>query len=174
MYDFTEQVEKQSRIFEAFIFWLLNRSSIKRVERATKAEDLSGVDLWVWHPDSLCGRMSMQVKVDFIGHQTGNMAYEIVSQAYVGEGDPKLGWGLELYQIDYLAYILAETGLITIYSAPRLQAEVLTRYKQYRTFAAQNKGYLTLGVLVPLRQFEGEPGVILYVGDIMDLNAATS
>jgi len=116
----------------------------------------------------------MQVKTDFIGHQSGNMAYEIVSQAYAGEGDPKLGWGLKLYQIDYLAYILAQTGLITIYSAPKLQGEVLSSYKQYTTFAAQNKGYLTLGVLVPLRRFETEPGVILYMGNIMDLNARAS
>jgi len=45
VYDFTEQFEKQERIFEAFIFWLLNRSTIARVERASKAEDLAGVDL---------------------------------------------------------------------------------------------------------------------------------
>lgn len=168
MYDFKEQVEKQERIFEAFNFWLLNRSTVERVECATRAEDLAGVDLWIYNPD----KMSMQVKIDFIGHSTGNMAYEIVSQAYVGEGEAKLGWGLKLSGIDYLAYILAETGLITIYSAPDLQARVLTLYKTYRTFAASNPNYLTLGVLVPLREFESDKSVFLFEGDMYDLCAA--
>lgn len=163
MYDFTDQLEKQKEAFEACETWLINRTHVDKVEKAALEDDLAGVDLWVYCPV----RMAFQVKTDFRADETGNMAYEVVSQAPVGGGKAKLGWGLHLARVDYLVYILGISMNLFIYPGAELYSFITHNYRNYRNFQADNGKYLTLGILVPIDDLSH---LVHSAGNLLDLN----
>lgn len=163
MFEFKAQMTKQKEYSEAFAEWMMNRANVLKVEQANLEDDKGGVDFWVYCPN----KKSFQVKTDFVAHRTGNMAYELISQMYSNrESVP--GWGMKIYQIDYLVYILAETGDIYTWKGEDLQHTVLQDYSKYRNFMAQNNGYLTAGILVPLVQLKHK---LVFKGNLADMNA---
>lgn len=65
----------------------------------------------------------------------------------------KAGWALTS-QAEILAYYLPEADLVYLLRMETLRRLVPQWQQRFRTRAAANKGYQTLGILVPLAEFE--------------------
>jgi len=146
VYDFRERNEAQEGYVEAFRQYLSGRSDLIRVYYPTKEQDLSGIDLIadIENSDSI----NFQVKTDFQVHKTDFLPYEVISQAYV-QKTSVIGWGFNIEHFDYIAYINAQDGEVFICDIENLAAWVIDNFGALRTFVAKNKGYFTLGVLLP-------------------------
>jgi hypothetical protein len=92
---------------------------------------------------------TVEYKADSLAGRTGNAFVETVSVDTTG----KPGWAVSS-QADVLVYLVMEPE--TIYWVPmkRVRAALGRWRRMYREAAAQNEGYRTLGLLVPLAELE--------------------
>lgn len=102
--------------------------------------------------DGANGRRTIEYKADFKSAKTGNayLEYEVNSD----NGKSKLGW-VEGSLADYVIYaIISEQTITQIYVLePKILRDNLPNWKeQYRIVKCHNKGYHSVGVIVPLRQ----------------------
>jgi hypothetical protein len=165
-YQFKEQIEKQQQHFDYFVEWLRKRTNVLGVTVADREDDLRGIDLWVIVKDGCgaadCGRirdpqrpLPIQVKVDFLMHQTGNMAVETVSQATY-DGIWKPGWLSHLHATKLLSYICASSGQFRIYRSRDFWYHVMQNYNSYHSFCSLNGSqdggeyWYGMGVKVPV------------------------
>lgn len=98
------------------------------------------------------GQRTIEYKADFKSAKTGNayLEYEVNSD----NGKSKLGW-VEGSLADYVIYAIISEQIITqIYVLePKVLRENLPSWKeQYRIVKCHNRGYHSVGVIVPLRQ----------------------
>ena len=153
VYDFKEQYEKQEAYFDQFVEWVKSRSNVIGVTIADETDEKRGIDLWAVMKNE--DPVPMQVKVDFIMHNTGNMAVEAVSQARF-DGPWKPGWLSHLHSTRLLAYICAQTGEFRIYRSQDFWWHVMSHCSQYQSFSALNGSkdggdyWYSIGLRVPV------------------------
>ena len=120
---------------------------VRTIEPASNAEDRAGIDRWMTGMDGT--RFSVQYKTDHQAFRTGNAFVETISVDTTGAP----GWAVKC-DADYLIYWLPEADLAYVLR-PREIAAQLPRWRQlYREASAPNDGYLTIGLLVLLSEFE--------------------
>lgn len=96
-----------------------------RVERASRDDDLRGVDFWAYLTGG--NHVGVEVKNRRRDHRLGDILVEIVSQQF--EGRP--GWAVNpTYITDFLLYLLPGRHFLIPYAT--LRATVLRRLDDYR------------------------------------------
>lgn len=164
MYDFDQQIKEQEEYYTALMDWLKAQTNIAEIQQATEEEDRhKGIDLWVVTTDNR--RISLQVKIDFWSDKTGNLIFELISQAYPDRA--VLGWSFTT-SADYLLFLVALTGDVYIFKTHEYVEWVLNHYATLQNFSAANRGYKTLGCKVPLKDVVS---VCFGRGNIDDRNA---
>jgi hypothetical protein len=144
-YDFDRQLAEGDRgetFLDAFF-----RARGHAIRRATLEEQRQGIDRVFTTPE---GRVSrVEYKTDYLSAKTGNAFIETVSVDSQG----KMGWALTA-QADYLIYYIPGRA---IYVLPFMSLHwALPRWiRECPAKAAQNRGYATHGVLVPLEEVAG-------------------
>ena len=114
---------------------------------ATRMQQGAGIDR-IWHLKD--GRITtVEYKADEKAGRTGNAFVETISV----DTTQKPGWAVASTAM-LLAYLVTEPETIYLIAMGRLRAELPRWQRQYRTTYAQNDGYRTHGVLVPLAEFE--------------------
>ncbi len=120
---------------------------IARITPATRMQQSAGIDR-VWYLKD--GRITtVEYKADDKAGRTGNAFVETISVDTAN----KPGWAVASAAI-LLAYLVTEPETIYLIAMDKLRAELPRWQRQYRTTYAQNDGYRTHGVLVPLAEFE--------------------
>lgn len=92
---------------------------------------------------------TVEYKADSLAGKTGNAFIETVSVDTTG----KPGWALSS-QAKYLVYLVTEPETIYFIAMRRLRSALPHWRQLYREAAAQNDGYRTVGLLVPLHELE--------------------
>jgi hypothetical protein len=119
------------------------------VERVTTLrEQFEGIDLYATSPRT-GERKRLEVKTDYRAAQTGNAAVETVSNDVTG----RQGWALTT-TADFVLYLVDGMDVLYWLTPAAIRAAVPRWAREYRPFAAQNAGYVTTGILVPLRELE--------------------
>lgn len=120
---------------------------IAAIMPATRMQQSAGIDR-IWHLKD--GRLTtVEYKADDKAGRTGNAFVETISV----DTTNKPGWAVASTAM-LLAYLVTEPETIYLIAMDRLRAELPRWQRQYRTTYAQNDGYRTHGVLVPLVEFE--------------------
>lgn len=145
MYKFTEQLVRgetgEKQLDEYF-------SDYCEIKQSKRQEQRQGIDRYF--TDRKTGkRFSVEYKTDFIAHKTGNAFIETVSVDSAG----KWGWSYSS-KADYLFYFVVEDLLVYIVKMDTVRDQIPRWAKSYRKTYAQNDGYRTHGILVPLPEFE--------------------
>ena len=150
VYDFNKQYKRQEEYFDRFIDWLDKVWEPDKIVRATREEERSGIDLKVWLSAT---EFTFEVKTEFLAEKTGNLCFETVSYARPGNRG-LVGWGLKMEETSNIIYIVPGPDDIYFFVPKTLQEWVLDPavYSTLRPFAARNKDYVTLGVLMPLHR----------------------
>lgn len=117
------------------------------IKPATAAQQRLGIDRIFRHRDGSV--YQVEYKADSLAGKTGNAFVETISVDTTG----KPGWAITS-QATTLVYMVTEPE--TVYVIPMVRIRTLLPRWQavYRTTTAQNDGYQTHGVLVPLAEFE--------------------
>jgi hypothetical protein len=127
------------------------------VRPATHEEQRRGIDRVFTHRQT-SKRLSVEYKTDYKATQTGNAFVETVSVDAAG----KAGWA-HSSEADYLIYYLPGDGLIYVLTLELVRRELPRWARQYPLRAAQNEGYATHGILVPLDEFDRVAEVVINV-----------
>lgn len=119
------------------------------IRPASDAEQRQGIDRWMKRaaPDSKW--FPVEYKTDAVASRTGNAFVETVSVDTSG----KRGWAYTS-RSDWLIYYVPGDDIIYIIDFVALRLELPRWEHSYITRPAQNNGYRTYGVLVPLHEFE--------------------
>lgn len=154
-YEFKTQLaigsEGERRLDEFFADWFV-------ITPASEDEQRMGIDRWfVRRQSSKDGpageRFAVEYKTDHRAHESGNAFVETVSVAGTQHG--KEGW-VYSSRARWLIYYVPGEGAEMAYIVPfaKLRAELPRLRRHYPEVPVQNKGYLTLGLVVPLLEFE--------------------
>ena len=128
------------------------------IRPATREEQRRGIDRWFEEKDT--GRwFPVEYKTDRRAFETGNAFVETTSVDTVG----KRGWALTS-QAEMLAYYLPDADLVYWLRMERVREQLPRWQRTFRTRAAQNEGYQTLGLLVPLAEFERYADEVIQTG----------
>jgi hypothetical protein len=118
-----------------------------RILPASMADQRRGIDrLFVSESGSID---EIEYKADSLAGRTGNAFIETVSVDTTG----KPGWAVSS-QAKYLVYLVTEPETIYFISMGRIRAKLSRWQTIYKEASAQNNGYKTLGLLVPLDELE--------------------
>ena len=132
------------------------------MREATQAEERSGLDLVI--TDEVGQTTTIEVKTEFRAATTGNLVFEVISQA-VPKQPGVIGWGFKLEHTDLIAYIVPGPDEVYVFSCPVLQRWVIDNYGKLRNFAASNRAYTTLGVLMPISKLSD---LVRYQGSLRE------
>lgn len=148
VHDFREKYRQQQASFNWFIEWLHRNVEFDRgsLRIATREEEARSIDLSLRQHGK---PLTIEVKTEFAASRTGNLCFEVISQARIRERGV-IGWGFKLESTDWITYILPETGDLYIFDTVELQRWVVDNYQSLRNFSARNREYFTLGVLMPI------------------------
>ena len=115
----------------------------------TPAEDdqRRGIDRWL--VNSAGKRISLEYKTDVTAGRTGNAFVETIS---VSTAD-KPGWAVSS-QATWLIYYIPDPEAVYIIKFARIRQHLARWREQYPSRDIPNVGYVTTGLLVPLREFE--------------------
>ena len=127
------------------------------VQPATREEQRRGIDRIFTHRRT-GKRLTVEYKTDYKAAQTGNAFVETVSVDTTG----KAGWA-HSSEANYLIYFIPGDGLIYILALEVLRRELPRWVREYPLRVAQNEGYATHGILVPLDEFERCAEVVINV-----------
>ena len=164
VYDFADQYQAQQLYFSRFIAWYQRQYNPDLLTLATEEQEKQSIDL-VATTDG--HSLTIEVKTEFAANKTGNLVFEVVSQARIGDNGV-LGWGFKLEKTDVIAYLVPGPDKIYAFEPVELQAFVLENYSRLRNFTAKNKGYTTLGVLMPINLVAQVAHIIGDLGNILD------
>lgn len=136
-----EGQEYERKIDTVFAKWF-------QILPATPQQQRQGIDRMFWHVKDE-KRYAVEYKADSVAGKTGNAFVETISV----DTTNKPGWAVSS-EADMLVYMITEPE--TIYAIPmaRIRRELPRWQEQYVTKTAQNDGYKTHGVLVPLAELE--------------------
>lgn len=134
------------------------------IRTATREEQRQGIDRAFTSPRT--GQESLvEYKTDHTAARTGNAFIETVSVDSAG----KMGWALTA-QADYLIYYIPPSSVIYVVPFRAISWELPRWIREYPPKQAQNDGYSTHGIVIPLAELEqhairvyrldngGEPG----------------
>lgn len=144
-YDFREKLaegEAHEATLDAYF------SSWYEIAPVTMEEQRRGIDR-VFYRKSDGRRYLVQYKSDTTAARTGNAFVETVSV----DVSETAGWAYTC-EADYLVYFIPPMGLAYVLKPSRIREKLPAWLEEYETRAAPNKGYRTVGVLVPLDEFE--------------------
>jgi hypothetical protein len=127
------------------------------VKPATRHEQRRGVDR-TFIQRRTGQRFRVEYKTDYKAAETGNAFVETVSVDTAG----KAGWAYSS-EADYLIYYIPTDDLIYVLALEVLRHELPRWVREYPLRAAQNEGYATHGLLVPLDEFEKSAEVVISV-----------
>ena len=144
IYNFDTKL-KQGERFEAELDTFF--SSDYDIQPATRDQQRAGIDRVFTRRDSgnVC---RVEYKSDLTASRTGNAFVETVSV----DAKNKPGWAYTS-QADYLMYYLPKDRLIYIIAFDALRKR-LPAWGRYPSRPIPNEGYNTVGLLVPLTEFE--------------------
>jgi hypothetical protein len=127
------------------------------VQPATRAEQRRGIDR-IFTRRRTGQRLAVEYKTDYKAAHTGNAFVETVSVDTVG----KAGWAYSS-AADYLIYYVPGDEVIYVIALEVLRRELPRWLQEYPLRAAQNEGYATHGVLVPLDEFEAHAEAVMSI-----------
>ena len=126
--------------------WVINRYHAKYyiVREATMKEQYQGIDA-VYTSKQSGTVYKIEIKTDFMTAKTDNIAIELVSNTSTGKG----GWAVTS-QSDYIIYYLWDLWIVFYFNTKEL-AELVPHLKtSYPIKPAQNNGYQSMNILVPV------------------------
>ena len=121
---------------------------------ASRSQQRQGIDR-IFRKDGK--RAAVEYKTDFVAHQTGHIFVETISV----DADDKAGWAYTS-QATMLVYFIPGLDVIYVIPIDRLREQLPGWCASYSTRPAQNQGYATHGVLVPIAEFERHASQILH------------
>lgn len=146
MYDFATQLKKGEE-YERKLDEFFSQFDIT-IRPATMEEQRQGIDRFFTH--RLTGSVdAMEYKADSLAGKTGNAFIETISV----DTTNKPGWAVAS-KARYVAYLVTEPEAIYLVSLRSLRDALVHWKLKYPTRVAQNDGYKTHGVLVPLLELE--------------------
>ena len=150
-YDFTAQLrigQEHERLLDSRL------GDLFEIAAATAGEQRQGIDRHFTHRKSGAGYL-VEYKADSKAGRTNNAFVETVSVDSTG----KLGWAFTS-RADVLIYLVTHPE--TIYCIPlrQLRSQLFRWLWEYPSAQAQNNGYTTYGILVPLTEFEAIASVV--------------
>lgn len=155
VYDFDEQLREGlegERLLDAYF------SRWFDITPASRQQQREGIDRTFVNRESGATWL-VEYKMDKRAHQTGNAFVEIVSVRRPGHPD-KPGWAYSS-QSDRLLYYIPTDELVYIFTPDTLRNIAPTWEQRYRTRDVQNRNYVTVGILVPLSEFEEYAMVVI-------------
>jgi len=124
---------------------------------ATRQEQRQGIDRIFTHRRT-SKRLAVEYKTDYKAAHTGNAFVETISVDTVG----KAGWAYSS-AADYMIYYVPGDEVIYVIALEVLRRELPRWAREYPLRAAQNEGYATHGILVPLDEFERHAEAVISV-----------
>lgn len=144
-YDFKTQLHC-GQTHEHFLDEFFNRWFV--IADATRDQQRQGIDRMFTDKDT--GAIhAVEYKADTTASRTGNAFVETISVDTAN----KLGWAYTS-MADWLFYYLPKDGLIYFFEFAKLRRHLPRWTKQYPARSIPNNGYKTVGLLVPLAEFE--------------------
>lgn len=145
-YDFKEQLA-EGQAYERRLDAHFRQFAIE-IRPATMDEQRQGIDRFFTHRRT--GKVdAMEYKADSLAGKTGNAFIETISV----DTTNKPGWAVAS-KARYLVYMVTEPETIYLIDMRALHLALPVWKARYRTTSAQNNGYRTHGVLVPLLELE--------------------
>lgn len=145
-YDFGTQLA-EGQAYERMLDAHFSQYNID-IRPATMAEQKRGIDRFFTHRPT--GTVdAMEYKADSLAGRTGNAFIETVSV----DTTNKPGWAVAS-QARYLVYLVTDPQTIYLVSMRALRAALPVWQAKYPAKKAQNFGYCTHGILVPLHELE--------------------
>lgn len=129
------------------------------IRKASEAEQRRGIDRWLTHRET-GDTLSIDYKADHLAARTGNAFIETVSVDSAGKG----GWALTS-QADLIFYYLPQRSTLYVLSMAEISRALPQWADLYRQVHAQNEGYQSAGVLVPLKEIERIAEDVVEVGE---------
>jgi hypothetical protein len=144
VYDFDQQM-KQGDAGEGFLDQYF-ASKGYTIQPATRDQQRQGIDREFTSPRT--GKLSLvEYKTDHTAARTGNAFIETVSVDVAG----KMGWALTS-QADILIYYIPPAHTIYVLPFMALHWEMPRWLRDYPPRQAQNNGYVTHGIIIPLTE----------------------
>lgn len=145
MYDFKTQLTR-GQTHEHFLDQYCSRWYV--IRQATYDEQRQGIDRGFTHKDN--GAVyTVEYKADTTASRTGNAFVETISVDTAN----KAGWAYTS-RADWLLYYLPASGLIYFFEFAKFRLHLPRWVREFPTRAIPNKRYKTIGLLVPLAEFE--------------------
>jgi hypothetical protein len=145
-YDFDEQMQ-QGDVGEAFLDAYFAAKGYT-IRAATRDEQRQGIDRFFTSPKT--GKITrVEYKTDTTAARTGNAFIETVSVDATG----KMGWSLTS-QAEMLIYYIPPLNRIYLMPFISLHWELPRWLRDFPPRQAQNDGYATHGIIIPLAEFE--------------------
>lgn len=144
-YDFDRQLSKgeaAERLLDDYF------GAIFEIERVSRSDQRRGIDRIFTRRDD-GSRETVEYKTDWWAERSGNAFVETVSV----DIESKPGW-VHTCQADRLFYYVPGYELVYVFRPSDLRSHITTWQRVFPTRKAQNDGYATHGVLVPLSEFE--------------------
>ncbi len=145
VYDFATQLalgeEGEAILDRFFARWY-------RIEKLDKDMQFkSGADRLFVGPD---GQQTLvEYKTDFKAHQTGNVIVEIIS----ADSHDSVGWAIKS-RADIMVLFVYHSRKIVILKMEDVREQILWWNAKYRKVAIHNAGYNTIGIVLPLYEYE--------------------
>ena len=144
-YDFKQQLaqgqQHEHQLDEVFRKWF-------RIMPATRDQQRQGIDRIFYHVKD-AKTYTVEYKADSLAGKTGNAFVETVSVDTAN----KPGWAVSS-QATMLVYLVVDPETIYCIWMAKLRSKLQARMATYQERTAQNAGYKTHGLLVPLHEFE--------------------
>lgn len=118
------------------------------IEHATREEQRRGIDRYFTHR-ATGERRAVDYKADWRAHQTGNAFIETVSVDTVA----KAGWAVAS-ESEVILYYLPQTRVLYVVFLAQLRRWLPLWMELFPAAKAQNEGYSTHGVLIPISELE--------------------
>lgn len=115
---------------------------------STRQQDREGIDRIFFKKDT-GKRYTIQYKADQKAAKTGNAFVETVSI----DNQNKPGWAISC-QADFLVYYIVDIGPAYILKPSDIRKNLPLWKATYPSKSSPNKEYFTIGLLVPLKEFE--------------------
>ena len=146
-YDMHEQISKSAE--ERIDLLAANLGFIAHTTK--KKENRDGVDRWIQIPERR-EILRVDYKNDTRASKTGNVFVETVSVRFTDRSGraEKPGW-IYKERMDAVLYNIEETDIVLLIPRATLEREIVEWTKTYGTREIKNKGYVTIGVPVPMK-----------------------
>jgi len=159
-YNFARQLDKGQKA-EVFLDKFFSEHFDYTVLTVTREQQQRGIDRTFIKRGATQFRFTVEYKTDWTASRTGNVFVETVSV----DSANKPGWAFAS-QADLLIYYVPGDDLIYVMFLSKLR-RMLPRWQgQYPSAPPiPNKGYNTLGLLVPMHEFEQHSKQVINIAD---------